>query len=277
MLTFLYRHLPALLEEGRVYLACPPLYKITHGQETQWAADDASRDRILAKLPKNAKPNITRFKGLGEMPAKLLYETTLDPAAPAPPAPRPPPERSVPPASVACESAGAPSGTACSISGCANRLDPTLVCSLTARTPSVDNRLRPHQAPALQQEHRRLLHPTLAVCLASALFATVCTTTARTSPTGRTSSSASVVAAFTFSHCRCSAAARSKSISSDARSRSAPIVSSRLSPRVARNAFTARASDRYSSAVQLVLHGARHFFISPYAHPGCSGCTCRSS
>ncbi len=80
LLTFLYRHLPALLQEGRVYLACPPLYKVTHGQETQWAADDASRDRILSKLPKNAKPNITRFKGLGEMPAKLLYETTLDPA-----------------------------------------------------------------------------------------------------------------------------------------------------------------------------------------------------
>jgi len=80
LLTFLYRHLPRLLQEGRVYLACPPLYKVTHGQETQWAADDASRDRILARLPKNAKPNITRFKGLGEMPAKLLYETTLDPA-----------------------------------------------------------------------------------------------------------------------------------------------------------------------------------------------------
>ncbi len=79
LLTFLYRHLPGLLQEGRVYLACPPLYKITLGQETQWAADDASRDRILARLPKNAKPNITRFKGLGEMPAKLLYETTLDP------------------------------------------------------------------------------------------------------------------------------------------------------------------------------------------------------
>ncbi len=80
LLTFMYRHLPGLLQEGRVYLACPPLYKVTHGQETQWAADDASRDRILAKLPRNAKPNITRFKGLGEMPAKLLYETTLDPA-----------------------------------------------------------------------------------------------------------------------------------------------------------------------------------------------------
>jgi DNA gyrase subunit B len=80
LLTFFYRHMPGLLEDGRVYLACPPLYKVTWGKETHWAADDASRDRILAKLPKNAKPNITRFKGLGEMPASLLYETTLDPA-----------------------------------------------------------------------------------------------------------------------------------------------------------------------------------------------------
>ena len=80
LLTFFYRHLPGLLEDGRIYLACPPLYKITHGQETHWAADDAQRDKILAKLPKNAKPNLTRFKGLGEMPAQLLYQTTLDPA-----------------------------------------------------------------------------------------------------------------------------------------------------------------------------------------------------
>ncbi|MFO0960195.1 MAG: toprim domain-containing protein [Isosphaeraceae bacterium] len=80
LLTFFYRHLPGLIDSGRVYLACPPLYKITHGQETQWAADDAARDKILGKLPKNAKPNITRFKGLGEMPAQLLFETTLDPS-----------------------------------------------------------------------------------------------------------------------------------------------------------------------------------------------------
>jgi DNA gyrase subunit B/topoisomerase-4 subunit B len=80
LLTFFYRHLPGLFADGRVYLACPPLYKITHGKETHWAPDDAARDRILAKLPKNAKPNITRFKGLGEMPANLLYETTLDPS-----------------------------------------------------------------------------------------------------------------------------------------------------------------------------------------------------
>jgi DNA gyrase subunit B/topoisomerase-4 subunit B len=80
LLTFFYRHVPGLFADGRVYLACPPLYKITSGKETQWAIDDAARDRILDKLPKNAKPNITRFKGLGEMPAKLLFETTLDPS-----------------------------------------------------------------------------------------------------------------------------------------------------------------------------------------------------
>jgi DNA gyrase/topoisomerase IV subunit B len=80
LLTFFYRHVPGLIRDGRVFLACPPLYKIVWGQETHWAADDASRDTILGRLPKNAKPNITRFKGLGEMPAKLLYETTLDPA-----------------------------------------------------------------------------------------------------------------------------------------------------------------------------------------------------
>jgi DNA gyrase/topoisomerase IV subunit B len=79
LLTFFYRHVPGLIRDGRVFLACPPLYKIVWGKETYWAADDASRDRILAKLPSNAKPNITRFKGLGEMPAQLLYETTLDP------------------------------------------------------------------------------------------------------------------------------------------------------------------------------------------------------
>ncbi len=80
LLTFFYRHLTALIDEGRVYLACPPLFKIVHGKETYWAASDQERDRILEKLPKNAKPTLTRFKGLGEMPHKLLYETTLDPA-----------------------------------------------------------------------------------------------------------------------------------------------------------------------------------------------------
>ena len=80
LITFFYRHLRHLIEEGNVYLACPPLYKITWGQQTFWAADDKAKASILDQLPDNAKPNITRFKGLGEMPAKLLFETTLDPA-----------------------------------------------------------------------------------------------------------------------------------------------------------------------------------------------------
>ncbi len=86
---------PASSPTGAIYLACPPLYKIAWGKETFWASDDAARDRILARLPKNAKPNITRFKGLGEMPAALLFETTLDPDPP-PLAPRRHPRRRSP-------------------------------------------------------------------------------------------------------------------------------------------------------------------------------------
>ena len=79
LLTFFYRHLRGLIEKGYVYLAQPPLYRIDIGKETTWALDDAHRDRILSRMKKNAKPEITRFKGLGEMPPKVLNETTLDP------------------------------------------------------------------------------------------------------------------------------------------------------------------------------------------------------
>ncbi|WP_438031138.1 DNA gyrase/topoisomerase IV subunit B [Sorangium sp. So ce233] len=78
LLTFFYRHLPGLLRGGHVFLAQPPLYRIDVGKETHWALDDAERDRILAKLPKTAKADISRFKGLGEMPAEDLKATTLD-------------------------------------------------------------------------------------------------------------------------------------------------------------------------------------------------------
>jgi DNA gyrase subunit B len=80
VLTFLYRHLRKLIEGGFVYLAQPPLFRVDHGKETYWALDDADRDRIVASLPKNAKPDIMRFKGLGEMQAEELKRTTLDPA-----------------------------------------------------------------------------------------------------------------------------------------------------------------------------------------------------
>ncbi|MRG91094.1 DNA gyrase/topoisomerase IV subunit B [Polyangium spumosum] len=79
LLTFFYRHLPGLIRGGHVYLAQPPLYRIDAGKETHWALDEKERDRILVKLPKGQKPEISRFKGLGEMPAEDLKATTLDP------------------------------------------------------------------------------------------------------------------------------------------------------------------------------------------------------
>jgi len=79
LLTFFYRHLPELIAAGHVYLAQPPLYRIDHGKETHWALDDLDRDRITAALPKNARPEIMRFKGLGEMQPQELKRTTLDP------------------------------------------------------------------------------------------------------------------------------------------------------------------------------------------------------
>ncbi len=80
LLTFFYRHLRPLIEQGHVFIAQPPLYRIDIGKETYWALDEADRDRILKEHVKgNAKPNIMRFKGLGEMNADELKETTLDP------------------------------------------------------------------------------------------------------------------------------------------------------------------------------------------------------
>ena len=79
LLTFLFRHLRGLIEAGKVYLAQPPLYRIDIGKETYWAADDGDRNRIVQKHAKNGKPEITRFKGLGEMMPKVLWETTLNP------------------------------------------------------------------------------------------------------------------------------------------------------------------------------------------------------
>ena len=80
LLTFLYRHLPELIRQHRVFIAMPPLYRIDLGKETYWAADDADRDRLLKEKQKgNTKPDITRFKGLGEMNPNTLWDTTLNP------------------------------------------------------------------------------------------------------------------------------------------------------------------------------------------------------
>ena len=80
LLTFLYRHLPQLIANGRVFLAQPPLYRIDIGKDTYWALDEPHRDRILKQHGNGrANPDITRFKGLGEMMPKVLWETTLNP------------------------------------------------------------------------------------------------------------------------------------------------------------------------------------------------------
>ena len=83
LLTFIYRHLPQLIANGHVFLAQPPLYRIDIGKETFWALDDAQKNAILkqGKTAGNgrATPEITRFKGLGEMMPKVLWETTLNP------------------------------------------------------------------------------------------------------------------------------------------------------------------------------------------------------
>jgi DNA gyrase subunit B/topoisomerase-4 subunit B len=80
LLTFIYRHLPQLISNGKVFLAQPPLYRIDVGKETFWALDDGHRDRILKQHGNGrGNPEITRFKGLGEMMPKVLWETTLSP------------------------------------------------------------------------------------------------------------------------------------------------------------------------------------------------------
>ncbi len=79
MLAFFFRHMTELIRKGHVYLAQPPLYRIDVGKEKYWARDDAHREEILAGLRSNAKPEVSRFKGLGEMDPKELAETTLDP------------------------------------------------------------------------------------------------------------------------------------------------------------------------------------------------------
>ena len=79
LLTFLYRFMPELIKQGHVYLAKPPLYKLEKNKKVWYAYSDEELDRILAEVGRDQNNKIQRYKGLGEMDAEQLWETTMDP------------------------------------------------------------------------------------------------------------------------------------------------------------------------------------------------------
>jgi topoisomerase-4 subunit B len=80
LITFFYRQMPKLIEAGHLYLAVPPLYRLTQGTKYVYARDDAHKEELIKTvLTGKAKIEVSRFKGLGEMPAAQLKETTMDP------------------------------------------------------------------------------------------------------------------------------------------------------------------------------------------------------
>jgi topoisomerase-4 subunit B len=78
LMTFFFQEMPRLIDDGHLYLALPPLYRISHGAKVLYAMDDAHKEALIESEFRGKKPDITRFKGLGEMPYTHLRETTMD-------------------------------------------------------------------------------------------------------------------------------------------------------------------------------------------------------
>jgi len=79
LLTFFYRYMRPIIEHGYIYIAQPPLYKIQQGKRVEYAYNDRELEKIMAELPAQPKPGLQRYKGLGEMNATQLWDTTMDP------------------------------------------------------------------------------------------------------------------------------------------------------------------------------------------------------
>ena len=80
MLTFFYRYMPKLVEEGHVYIAQPPLYKVTYKGQERYVYSDEQLDAVMREIGRDKKPEVQRYKGLGEMSAEQLWSTTMDPS-----------------------------------------------------------------------------------------------------------------------------------------------------------------------------------------------------
>ena len=81
LLTLFYRYFRPVIDEGHIYIAQPPLYKIWHGSRVEYVYTDEQKEEVLKTFEKTVKPSIQRYKGLGEMNPDQLWETTMNPAS----------------------------------------------------------------------------------------------------------------------------------------------------------------------------------------------------